>query len=66
MQLDRANLDFKVRMKELFHILKSKPELNKQFNSQYQHEIKTMIVMSSDQAFHTLNNFFQHQHDPLT
>ena len=31
--IDRASNDFKVRMKELLHILHTKPELNKQLNS---------------------------------
>jgi hypothetical protein len=32
--IDKASTDFKLRMKELLHILKRKPELNKQLNSQ--------------------------------
>ena len=39
--IDRASSDFKLRMKELLHILKNKPELNKQMNSQSKYEIKT-------------------------
>jgi hypothetical protein len=30
--IDKASTDFKLRMKELLHILKRKPELNKQLN----------------------------------
>ena len=39
--IDRASNDFKLKMKELLHILKTLPELNKQLNSQSQYEIKT-------------------------
>ncbi len=46
---DRARNDFKLRMKELLHILKTKPELNKQLNSQSQYEIKTMIITAYEQ-----------------
>ena len=42
--IDNANNDFKLRMKELLHILKSEPELNKQLNSQSNFEIKTLII----------------------
>ena len=42
--IDRASSDFKLRMKELLHILKNKPELNKQMNSQSKYEIKTLII----------------------
>ena len=42
--IDRASDDFKVRMKELLHILHTKPELNKQLNSQSDFEAKTFII----------------------
>ncbi len=42
--IDRASNDFKVRMKELLHILHTKPELNKQLNSQSDYETKTLII----------------------
>ncbi len=32
--IDPASSNFKIRMKELLHILKEQPELNKQLNSQ--------------------------------
>jgi hypothetical protein len=32
--IDRASSNFKLRMKDLSHILKEQPELNKQLNSQ--------------------------------
>jgi len=47
--IDRASNDFKLRMKELLHILKTKPELNKQLNSQSQYEIKTLIITAYEQ-----------------
>jgi len=42
--IDRASSDFKLRMKELLHILKEQPELNKQLNSQSDYKIKTLII----------------------
>ena len=47
--IDRASSDFKLRMKELLHILKSKPELNKQMNAQSKYEIKTLIIQAYEQ-----------------
>ena len=47
--IDRASNDFKLRMKELLHILKTKPELNKQMNSQSKYEIKTLIIQAYEQ-----------------
>ncbi len=47
--IDRASSDFKLRMKELLHILKSKPLLNKQMNAQSKHEIKTLIIQEYEQ-----------------
>ena len=38
--IDSTSNDFKLRMKELLHILKSTPELNKQLNSQSDFDIK--------------------------
>ena len=40
---------FKLKMKELFHILKTKPELNNQLNSQSQYEIKILIITAFKQ-----------------
>ena len=47
--IDRASSDFKLRMKELLHILKSKPLLNKQMNAQSKYEIKTLIIQAYEQ-----------------
>jgi hypothetical protein len=41
--IGRASSNFKLRMKELLHILKEQPELNKQLNSQSDYEIKTLM-----------------------
>jgi hypothetical protein len=49
--IDKASTDFKLRMKELLHILKRKPELNKQLNSQSNYDIKTLIFAAYPQ-FH--------------
>jgi hypothetical protein len=38
-----SHFDFKLRTKELLHILKRKPKLNKQLNSQSNFDIKTLI-----------------------
>ena len=46
---DRARNDFKLRMKELLHILKTKPELNKQLNSQSKSDIKTILIPAYEQ-----------------
>ena len=40
--IDTASTDTKLRVKELLHILKKEPTLNKQLNSQSNHEIKTV------------------------
>ena len=45
--IDRASSNFKLRMKELLHILKEQPELNKQLNSQSDYEIKTLIIIQA-------------------
>jgi hypothetical protein len=42
--LDSADTDKKLKIKELLHILRRKPELNKQLNSQSSYEIKTIII----------------------
>ncbi len=42
--LDHADTFTKLSVKELLHILKKKPSLNKQLNSQSSFEIKTLIV----------------------
>jgi hypothetical protein len=47
--IDRASSNFKLRMKELLHILKEQPELNKQLNSQSDYEIKTLIIQAYPQ-----------------
>ena len=47
--VDRASNDFKLRMKELLHILTGKPELNKQLNAQSKYEIKTFIIQAYEQ-----------------
>jgi hypothetical protein len=47
--IDRASNDFKLRMKELLHILKKKPALNKQINAQSKYEIKTFIIQAYEQ-----------------
>ena len=47
--IDRATSDFKAKIKELLHILHTKPELNKQLNSQSKYEIKTLIVQAYPQ-----------------
>jgi len=47
--IDRASSDFKLRMKELLHIFKSKPTLNKQMNAQSKKEIKTLIIQEYEQ-----------------
>jgi hypothetical protein len=44
--IDRASSNFKLRTKELLHILKEQPELNKQLNSQSDYEIKTFIIQA--------------------
>ena len=42
--LDAANSELKWRYKELLLILNRKPEINKQFNSQSNFEVKTLII----------------------
>ena len=45
--IDRASSNFKLRIKELLHILKEQPELNKQLNSQSDYEIKTCLSIQA-------------------
>ena len=47
--LDQSDRDFKLQMLELLHILKEKPDLNKQLNSQSDFAIKTLIIQSYSQ-----------------
>ncbi|CAF0735031.1 unnamed protein product [Brachionus calyciflorus] len=47
--IDKADTDMKLRIKELLHILKRKPSLNKQLNSQSYYEIKTVIIQAYPQ-----------------
>ena len=47
--IDRASSNFKLRMKELLHILKEQPGLNKQLYSQSDYEIKTLIIQAYPQ-----------------
>jgi hypothetical protein len=47
--IDRASSKFKLRMKELLHILKEQLEINKQLNSQSDYKIKTLIIQAYPQ-----------------
>lgn len=47
--LDRAENDNKLKIKELLHILKRKPELNKQMNKQSEFNIKTILIKAYNQ-----------------
>ena len=47
--LDTASNNDKIRIKELLHILKRKPALNKQLNAQSSYEIKTLIIKAYPQ-----------------
>jgi len=47
--IDSASSNFKLRIKELLHILKEQPELYKQLNSQSDYEIKTLIIQAYPQ-----------------
>lgn len=51
--IDKADNDHKLRVKELLHIVKEKPELNKQLNSQSSHELRTLIVVAHPQRAQT-------------
>ena len=47
--IDQASSSQKLAVKELLHILKLKPELNRQLNSQSSFDIKTIIVQAYPQ-----------------
>ncbi len=47
--IDQASSDFKIRVKELLHILKRQLTLNKQLNSQSNFDIKTLIIKAYPQ-----------------
>lgn len=47
--IDRADNNMKLEVKELLHILKQKPTLNKQLNAQSGFDIKTIIVKAYQQ-----------------
>ena len=47
--IDSASNDFKLQMKELLHILKRDPDLNKQYNSQSSFDIRTLIINAHPQ-----------------
>ena len=47
--IDRADNNMKLQVKELLHILKQKPTLNKQLNAQSNYDIKTIIVKAYQQ-----------------
>ena len=47
--LDKAETDFKLKIKELLHIIKRKPSLKKQLNSQSDFDIKTIIIQAYPQ-----------------
>jgi hypothetical protein len=47
--IDTASSDLKLRVKELLHILKTEPSLNKQLNAQSDFDIKTLIVQAYPQ-----------------
>ena len=42
--IDTAESEFKLRIKELLHILKPKPALNKQLGTNSKYEIKTILI----------------------
>ena len=47
--IDGAQTDRKLRIKELLHILKSNPSINKQLNSQSSYEIKSLLLNAHKQ-----------------
>jgi predicted GIY-YIG superfamily endonuclease len=47
--IDKADSDLKLRIKELLHIQKQKPTLNKKLNSQSDFDIKTLIIQAYPQ-----------------
>jgi len=44
--IDQAENGMKLRIKELLHILKEKPTLNKQLNAQSDFDIKTFLIQA--------------------
>ena len=53
--IDTASSDMKLGIKELLHILRSKPSLNKQLNAQSDFDIKTLLIQAYPQ-FREENN----------
>jgi predicted GIY-YIG superfamily endonuclease len=51
--IDKADNDLKLKIKELLHILKQKPTLNKQLNSQSDFDIKTILIQAYPQFRNT-------------
>ena len=49
--LDTADNDFKLKMKELLHIVCHKPSLNRQLNPQTQFNINNLIIAAYSQLF---------------
>jgi hypothetical protein len=49
---DSANSDMKLQIKELLHILRRKPSINKQLNAQSEFDIKTILVQAYAQFRH--------------
>jgi len=47
--IDQAENGMKLRIKELLHILKEKPTLNKQLNAQSDFDIKTFLIQAYPQ-----------------
>ena len=47
--IDQAESNQKLEIKELLHIIKEKPLLNKQLNAQSKFNIKTLIIAAHQQ-----------------
>ena len=47
--IDKANNNLKLQVKELQHILKSKPDINRQLGSQSSYEINTILIQAYSQ-----------------
>ena len=47
-EIDRADSEGKLKLIELQHIIKQKPLINKQLNTDSKYEIKTLIAAHSD------------------
>ena len=47
--LDNADSNQKLEIKELLHIIKEKPPLNRQLNAQSKYNIKTLIITAYQQ-----------------